>query len=194
MLHRLVITRSVRLHKPQPTHPGVPGNAAGLGAPTRHRWPMARSRNNLARHTLAEVRAQGLLNAPSKSTRSARGIVPMTGDPKECRKHARNCLRLAEASTNTEITRTFVDLAHSWTRTRARSGKRPSSVSGGRGYGKCRLGRNGPRHDLEHSDAKKRASAQSGLIGRRSAFFRARAGREIPALRAATSFRLDGGD
>jgi hypothetical protein len=40
----------------------------------------------------------------------------MTGEPKECRKHARNCLRLAEASTNTEITRTFVDLAHSWTR------------------------------------------------------------------------------
>ena len=35
---------------------------------------------------------------------------------KECRKHARNCLRLAEASANAEITRTFVDLAHSWTR------------------------------------------------------------------------------
>ena len=40
----------------------------------------------------------------------------MPGDPKECRKHARNCLRIAEASTNAEITRTFVDLAHSWTR------------------------------------------------------------------------------
>ena len=40
----------------------------------------------------------------------------MPGDPKECRKHARNCLRIAEASANAEITRTFVDLAHSLTR------------------------------------------------------------------------------
>ena len=40
----------------------------------------------------------------------------MPGDPKECRKHARNCLRIAEASANAEITRTFVDLAHSRTR------------------------------------------------------------------------------
>ena len=40
----------------------------------------------------------------------------MPGDPKECREHARNCLQLAEASANAEITRTFVDLAHSWTR------------------------------------------------------------------------------
>jgi len=40
----------------------------------------------------------------------------MPGDPKECRKHALNCLRIAEASTNAEIIRTFVDLAHSWTR------------------------------------------------------------------------------
>ena len=40
----------------------------------------------------------------------------MFGDPKECREHARNCLQLAEASAHAEITRTFVDLAHSWTR------------------------------------------------------------------------------
>jgi hypothetical protein len=40
----------------------------------------------------------------------------MLGDPEECRKHALNCLQLAEASANAEITRTFVDLAHSWTR------------------------------------------------------------------------------
>ena len=40
----------------------------------------------------------------------------MPGDPKECREHARNCMQLAEASANAEITRTFVDLAHSWTR------------------------------------------------------------------------------
>ena len=41
----------------------------------------------------------------------------MPGEPEECRKHARNCLRIAEASElNAEITRTFVDLAHSWTR------------------------------------------------------------------------------
>ena len=37
----------------------------------------------------------------------------MPGDPNECRKHARNCLRIAEASANAEITRTFVDFAHS---------------------------------------------------------------------------------
>jgi hypothetical protein len=40
----------------------------------------------------------------------------MPGDPKECRNHALNCLQIAEASANTEITRTFVDLSHSWTR------------------------------------------------------------------------------
>ena len=89
----------------------------------------------------------------------------MPGDPKECRKHARNCLRLAEASANAEITRTFVDLAHSWTETRARAGKCPSSVNGRRGYGTVRLGRNGPRHD---PNDKKRAFAQ--LIGRHRPF------------------------
>ena len=63
----------------------------------------------------------------------------MPGDPKECRKHARNCLRFAEASANAEITRTFVEQAGSVT------GHEPK---GG------------------HSDDKKRASAQLGLIGR----------------------------
>ena len=76
---------------------------------------MASPRNNLARHTLAEVRAHGLLNAASKAADQPEEIS-MPGEPKECRKHARNCLRIAEASTNAEITRTFVDLAHSWTR------------------------------------------------------------------------------
>ena len=36
----------------------------------------------------------------------------MPGEPKGCRKHARNFLRIAEAST-AEIIRTFVDLAES---------------------------------------------------------------------------------
>ena len=118
----------------------------------------------------------------------------MPGDPKECRKHARNCLRIAEASTNAEIIRTFVDLAHSWTRLCARAGKCPSSVSGRRGYGKCRLGWNGPRHDPrgDHSDAKKRASAQLGLIGRRSAFFARVPGGKHRHL-SGYIFRLDGG-
>jgi len=75
---------------------------------------MASSRNNLARHALAEVRAQGLLNAASAADQPEE--ISMPGDPKECRKHALNCLRIAEASTNAEIIRTFVDLAHSWTR------------------------------------------------------------------------------
>ena len=35
----------------------------------------------------------------------------MPGDPKECRNHALNCLQIAEASANTEITRTFVDFS-----------------------------------------------------------------------------------
>ena len=81
----------------------------------RHRWRMARSCNNLARHTLAEVRAQGLVNAASKAADQPEESF-LCPDPKECRKHARNCLRIAEASPNAEITRTFVDLAHSWTR------------------------------------------------------------------------------
>ena len=40
----------------------------------------------------------------------------MPGDPKECRQHARNCLNLAEAATDPEVTRAFTDLAHSWTK------------------------------------------------------------------------------
>jgi hypothetical protein len=40
----------------------------------------------------------------------------MPGNPNDCRNHARNRLRLAEAATSREATRTFVDLAHSWTR------------------------------------------------------------------------------
>jgi hypothetical protein len=59
---------------------------------------------------------QGLLNAASKAADQPEESFLMPGDPKECRKHARNCLQLAEASANAEITRTFVDLAHSWTR------------------------------------------------------------------------------
>ena len=80
----------------------------------------------------------------------------MHGDPKECRKHASNCLQFAEASTNTEITRTFVDLAHSWTRSRARSGKRPRSVSGRRGSGKMSVRSEGAAlRPQGYSDAKK---------------------------------------
>ena len=45
--------------------------------------------------------------------RAPTAASPMPGDPKECRMHARNCLQLAEASANVEITRAFVDLAHS---------------------------------------------------------------------------------
>jgi hypothetical protein len=40
----------------------------------------------------------------------------MPGDPRECRNHALNCLKIADTSANTEITRTFIDLTHSWTR------------------------------------------------------------------------------
>ena len=58
----------------------------------------------------------------------------MPGDPKECRNHALNCLQIAEASANTEITRTFVDLSHSWDENRARPGKCPSSFSGRQGH------------------------------------------------------------
>ena len=71
--------------------------------------------NSLARHTLAEVRAQGLVNGASKAAMSQRHSFLYPATPKECRKHARNCLRIAEVSPNAEITRTFVDLAHSWT-------------------------------------------------------------------------------
>jgi hypothetical protein len=40
----------------------------------------------------------------------------MPGDPKECREHAKNCMRLASEA-NTERARdTFTDLARTWTR------------------------------------------------------------------------------
>jgi hypothetical protein len=40
----------------------------------------------------------------------------MPGDPKECRLHAVRCMQLANETTNTEMRRTFVDLAHHWNR------------------------------------------------------------------------------
>jgi hypothetical protein len=40
----------------------------------------------------------------------------MPGDPRECRAHARNCHKLAESASTAEVRRTFVDLAHSWTK------------------------------------------------------------------------------
>ena len=40
----------------------------------------------------------------------------MPGNPKECRQHARTCLQLAEEARSQEVARTFVDLAHSWTK------------------------------------------------------------------------------
>jgi hypothetical protein len=40
----------------------------------------------------------------------------MPGDPKECRLHATNCIRLAEEAINPDVKRTFVDLAHHWNR------------------------------------------------------------------------------
>ena len=40
----------------------------------------------------------------------------MSGNPEEYRAHAHDCLRLAEGAASPEITRMFVDLAHSWTK------------------------------------------------------------------------------
>ena len=40
----------------------------------------------------------------------------MPGDPKECRQHARNCLRIAEEARSADVARSFVDLAHGWTK------------------------------------------------------------------------------
>jgi hypothetical protein len=118
----------------------------------------------------------------------------MPGDPKECRKHARNCLRLAEASTNAEITRTFVDLAHSWTRLALDLESAHALfvvVEDMENAGSVGMGR-ATTPSMNIVTPKKRASAQLGLIGRRSAFLRARAGRETPAL-SGHIFRLDGG-
>ena len=55
---------------------------------------MAHSRNNLARHTLAKVRAVRLNEAASKADDPSEGIVPVFGDPKECRKNAHTSLQL----------------------------------------------------------------------------------------------------
>jgi hypothetical protein len=38
----------------------------------------------------------------------------MPGDPKECREHAKNCLRLAEMATSEQARETFHDLAKTW--------------------------------------------------------------------------------
>ena len=40
----------------------------------------------------------------------------MPGDPKQCRQHARNCLRIAEEARSANVARTFVDLAYGWTK------------------------------------------------------------------------------
>ena len=40
----------------------------------------------------------------------------MSGNPAECRAHARDCLLIAESASSPKITRMFVDLAHSWTK------------------------------------------------------------------------------
>jgi hypothetical protein len=38
----------------------------------------------------------------------------MPGDPKECRQHAENCLRLAKEATTEEARKTFAELANKW--------------------------------------------------------------------------------
>jgi hypothetical protein len=40
----------------------------------------------------------------------------MPGDPKECRRHALNCMILANGATTGEAKQTFHNLAQSWTR------------------------------------------------------------------------------
>jgi hypothetical protein len=40
----------------------------------------------------------------------------MSGNPEECRAQARNSLQIAEIAAHPKVTRTFVDLAHSWRR------------------------------------------------------------------------------
>ena len=40
----------------------------------------------------------------------------MSANPEECRAQARDCLHIAETAAHPTVTRTFVDLAHSWTK------------------------------------------------------------------------------
>jgi hypothetical protein len=40
----------------------------------------------------------------------------MPGNPKECRQHALNCMRLAKEATTSQSQETFQNLAQSWTR------------------------------------------------------------------------------
>ena len=60
------------------------------------------------------IRTESIVNDDGERRRVMEARMP--GDPKECRQHARNCLRLAEQAVSPEVTRTFVDLAHSWTK------------------------------------------------------------------------------
>jgi hypothetical protein len=41
---------------------------------------------------------------------------PMPGNPQECRQHATNCRRLAEAASNETARQTFANLAETWER------------------------------------------------------------------------------
>jgi hypothetical protein len=45
-----------------------------------------------------------------------RGVSPMPGDPKECRQHALNCVRLAQTSSSQQARDQFANLARTWIR------------------------------------------------------------------------------
>jgi hypothetical protein len=43
-------------------------------------------------------------------------VSPTPGDPKECRQHALNCVRLAQTSASPQAREHFADLARTWIR------------------------------------------------------------------------------
>jgi hypothetical protein len=47
---------------------------------------------------------------------ATRGVEDMPGDPKECREHARECLRIATAATKEQTREVFETLASTWLR------------------------------------------------------------------------------
>ena len=54
------------------------------------------------------------LASSSPVTDTPRKVEAMPGDPKECRQHAENCLRLAKEATTEEARKTFAELANKW--------------------------------------------------------------------------------
>ena len=73
----------------------------------------------LLQRTIAVLTAKmrsGIDSLVSVGKELARRSLPMPGDPKECRQHALNCVRLAQTATTPQSREHFANLAQTWVR------------------------------------------------------------------------------